>query len=168
MKQKPDRKTTRNKLSHVDHTGGVRMVDVSAKQITRRTATASALVTIGREAYSQLIGAGMKKGDALATAQIAGILAAKRTCELIPLCHGLLPEHVSVRFEHLPPDKIRILAQAFVEGKTGVELEALTAASVAALTLYDMCKAVSKGIVIGPIQLEEKTGGRSGDWRRSS
>ena len=143
------------------------MVDVSAKAVTCRTATASALVTIGRDAFAQLLGPGKKKGDAFATAQIAGILAAKRTCDLIPLCHGLLPEHVSVRFEHLPPDAIRIWAEAVVEGKTGVELEALTAASVAALTLYDMCKAVSKAIVIGPIQLEEKTGGRSGDWRRT-
>lgn len=142
------------------------MVDVSAKAMTLRTATASAMVTIGRDAFDQLLGSGMKKGDALATAQIAGILAAKRTCDLIPLCHGLLPEQVAVRFEHLPPDAIRIWAEASVTGKTGVELEALTAASVAALTLYDMCKAVSKGIVIGPVQLEEKTGGRSGDWRR--
>ena len=155
------------KLSHVDATGRVTMVDVGAKAVTRRTARASACVTIGAEAFAQLIGPGMKKGDALATAQIAGILAAKKTCDLIPLCHGLMPEFVDVRFEMLPPDRVRIWTEARVESKTGVELEALTAASVAALTLYDMCKAVSKGIVIGPIQLEEKTGGRSGDWRRS-
>jgi cyclic pyranopterin phosphate synthase len=155
------------KLSHVDATGRVTMVDVGAKAVTRRTARASALVTIGSEAFAQLTGAGMKKGDALATAQIAGIHAAKKTCDLIPLCHGLMPEFVDVRFELLPPDNVRIWTEARVESKTGVELEALTAASIAALTLYDMCKAVSKGIVIGPIQLEEKTGGRSGDWRRS-
>lgn len=155
------------KLSHVDATGRVTMVDVGAKDVTRRSARASALVTIGPDAFAQLTGAGMKKGDALATAQIAGILAAKKTCDLIPLCHSLMPEFVDVRFELRPPDAVRIWTEARVEGKTGVELEALTAAGVAALTLYDMCKAVSKAIVIGPIQLEEKTGGRSGDWKRS-
>ncbi|TWT46037.1 Cyclic pyranopterin monophosphate synthase accessory protein [Phycisphaerae bacterium RAS1] len=142
------------------------MVDVSAKPATARRAVASALVRIGAEAYSQLERAALPKGDALATAKIAGIIAAKKTSELIPLCHGLLPEYVDVRFERRPPDSIRIVAEARVEGKTGVELEALTAASIAALTLYDMCKAVTKDIVIGPIQLEEKTGGKS-DWRRT-
>jgi cyclic pyranopterin phosphate synthase len=144
------------------------MVDVSAKQVTHRRAVASAVVTIGADAYSQLTGPGVKKGDAFTTAQLAGILAAKKTCDLIPLCHGLTPEFVDVRFEMQPPDRVKIIAEARVESKTGVELEALTAASVAALTIYDMCKAVSKGIVIGPIHLEEKTGGKSGDWRRSA
>lgn len=157
---------TRPSLSHVDPHGNVRMVDVSAKPVSPRRAVASALVTIGPAAYDQLAAAGLKKGDAFTTAQLAGILAAKKTAELIPLCHGLAPEFVDVRFEMHPPDRVRIVAEARVESKTGVELEALTAASVAALTLYDMCKAVSKGIVIGPIQLEEKTGGKSGDWRR--
>lgn len=156
-----------SRLSHVDRHGNVRMVDVSAKQMTHRRAVASAIVTIGKEAFTQLTGPGMKKGDAFTTAQLAGILAAKKTCDLIPLCHGLIPEFVDVRFELQPPDRVKIIAEARVESKTGVELEALTAASVAALTLYDMCKAVSKAIVIGPIQLEVKTGGKSGDWRRS-
>ena len=155
------------KLTHVDSAGGVRMVDVSAKPPSQRRAVASAIVRVGVEAFDRLRSATLKKGDALATAQIAGILAAKKTCELIPLCHGLLPEHVGVSFELRPPDAVRILAEARVESKTGVELEALMAASIAALTIYDMCKAVSKDIVIGPIQLEEKTGGKSGDWRRA-
>lgn len=156
------------KLTHVDAQGAIRMVDVSAKDSTPRTAGASALVRIGAAAFSQLRAATLKKGDALTTAQLAGILAAKRTCELIPLCHALAPEHVEVRFELLAPDSVRILTSARVVGKTGVELEALTAASVAALTLYDMCKAVSKDIVIGPIQLESKSGGRSGPWQRGA
>jgi molybdenum cofactor biosynthesis protein MoaC len=156
-----------NKLTHVDPLGGVRMVDVSAKPATLRRAVASAVVRLGPAAFDQLRSATLKKGDAFATAQLAGILAAKRTCELIPLCHGLLPEHVEVRFELQPPDAVRIVTEARVESKTGVELEALTAASIAALTLYDMCKAVSKDIIIGPIQLEEKTGGKSGHWRRT-
>jgi len=144
------------------------MVDVSAKPETHRVAVASALVTLGRAAYGQLDQAALKKGDALATAQVAGILAAKRTAELIPLCHGLAPEQVEVRFERLPPDRIRVIGTARVLGRTGVEMEALLAVSIAALTLYDMCKAVSKEIVIGPVQLESKAGGRSGSWRRKS
>lgn len=158
---------SKSELTHVDPQGAIRMVDVSAKELTARTATASAVVRVGAAAFEQLQAATLKKGDALTTAQLAGILAAKRTCELIPLCHGLMPEHVEVRFEMAPPDSVRILTTARVVGKTGVELEALMAASVAALTIYDMCKAVSKDIVIGPIQLETKTGGKSGDWRRA-
>lgn len=154
-------------LTHVDARGGVRMVDVSTKPLTLRRAVASAVVRVGAEAFEKLRSATLKKGDALATAQLAGILAAKRTGELIPLCHGLLPEHVGVTFELRPPDGLRIVAEARVESKTGVELEALMAASIAALTIYDMCKAVSKDIVIGPVQLEEKTGGNSGGWRRA-
>lgn len=141
------------------------MVDVSAKPPSLRRAVASARVTIGAVAYARLVAAALPKGDALATAKIAGIVAAKKTSELVPLCHGLLPEFVDVRFERLPPDAIRVIAEARVTGKTGVELEALTAAAIAALTLYDMCKAVTKDIVIGPIQLEAKAGGKS-DWRR--
>jgi molybdenum cofactor biosynthesis protein MoaC len=155
-------------LSHVDARGGVRMVDVSAKPATRRSAVASALVRIGPEAFERLRSATLKKGDALTTAQIAGILAAKRTPEMIPLCHGLCPAWVDVRCELRVPDAVVIRAEAGVEGKTGVELEALMAASIAALTIYDMCKAVSQDIVIGPLQLEEKHGGRSGSWRRSA
>lgn len=154
------------RLSHVTSDGSVRMVDVSPKRPTSRRAVASAVVTIGAAAFEQLAAGGNRKGDALATAQIAGILAAKKTSELIPLCHGLAPEHLEVRCELVAPDRVRIVGQASIESKTGVEMEALTAVAVAALTIYDMCKAVSKAIVIGPIQLEKKTGGKSGDWRR--
>ena len=157
----------KKQLTHVDPTGRIRMVDVSAKPVSLRRAVASAVVRIGEAAFERLRSATLKKGDALATAALAGILAAKKTCELIPLCHGLLPEHVEVRFELQPPDAVRIVTEARVESKTGVELEALVAASIAALTIYDMCEAVSKDIVIGPVQLEEKTGGKSGDWRRT-
>ncbi len=156
------------RLSHVDSAGQVRMVDVSAKQTSLRRALASAVVVIGEEAARQLAEATLRKGDALTAAQLAGVLAAKRTSELIPLCHGLLPEYVDVRCTLELPDRVHILAEARVEGKTGVELEALTAASVAALTIYDMCKSVSREIRIGPIQLEEKSGGRSGTWRRET
>lgn len=156
-----------SRLTHVDPQGGITMVDVSNKPPTARRAVASAQVRLGPDAFERLRSATLKKGDALTTAQIAGILAAKRTPELIPLCHGLTPEFVDVRFQLLPPDAVRIEAEARVVGRTGVELEALTAAALAALTLYDMCKAVSKDIVIGPIQLEAKTGGASGDWQRT-
>jgi cyclic pyranopterin phosphate synthase len=157
-----------DRLTHLDETGRPRMVDVSGKPQAPRRAVASAVVRIGEKAFQLLTAGGLKKGDPLSTAQIAGVMAAKRTSELIPLCHGLSPEYVDVRFTLQPPDGVRIEAEARIVGKTGVELEALMAASVAALTLYDMCKAVSKDIVIGPVQLEEKTGGRSGDWRRVS
>jgi len=163
-------------LSHVDARGRVHMVDVSGKRATVRVAVASAVVTVGRDVFRKLIdrpvrrpvpqSQGLKKGDVLAAARIAGIQAAKRTSELIPLCHGLSPEHVDVQIELRPPDALHIRAEARIEAKTGVEMEALVAASVAALTVYDMCKSVSKGITIGPIRLEEKTGGKSGTWRR--
>jgi cyclic pyranopterin phosphate synthase len=157
----------RKELSHVDARGDVRMVDVSGKQATARRAIASAVVRVGVDVLRKLAGEGLPKGDALATAKLAGIIAAKKTPELIPLCHSLAPEYVDVQVTTRPPGEIHIRAEARVVGKTGVELEALVAASVAALTIYDMCKAVSKDIVIGPIQLEEKAGGKSGDWRRA-
>jgi molybdenum cofactor biosynthesis protein MoaC len=156
-----------DELTHVDAEGRVRMVDVSEKRPTPRRAVASAVVTLGKEVYAKLTGPGLDKGDVLATAKIAGIQAAKKTAELIPLCHGLSPEHVEVLFELKPPDAVHIRAEARLEAKTGVEMEALVAASVAALTVYDMCKAVSKHIEIGPIRLEEKTGGKSGEWNRA-
>lgn len=153
-------------LSHVDARGRVRMVDVSAKRVTARTATASAVVELGRAAFAKLAARDIAKGDVLTTAKLAGIQAAKRTGELIPLCHGLSPEHVDVRIELRPPAQARITATARLAGKTGVEMEALVAAGIAALTIYDMCKAVSKDITIGPIRLESKTGGKSGRWAR--
>ncbi|MGE0478865.1 MAG: cyclic pyranopterin monophosphate synthase MoaC [Phycisphaerae bacterium] len=156
-----------NEFSHIDAAGGVRMVDVSRKPPTARRAVASAMVVLGRDVLEKLAAHALPKGDVLATAKLAGIQAAKKTCELIPLCHSLAPEFVDLRFEPLPPDRLRITAETRVEGKTGVELEALTACAVAALTVYDMCKAVSKDIVIGPLQLESKSGGKSGDWKRA-
>ena len=155
-------------FSHLTPTGQARMVDVSAKKLTARAASASARVMLGVDVFEKLTRSGIEKGDVLATARIAGIQAAKRTAELIPLCHGLAPEHIDVSFELQPPDSLLIRAEARITAKTGVEMEALVAAGVAALTVYDMCKAVSKHIVIGPIQLESKTGGKSGQWLRSA
>lgn len=153
-------------FSHLDAAGQMHMVDVSAKTPTLRRAAASAELRLGEPVYRALLEQAGSKGDALAAARIAGIQAAKRTSELIPLCHGLAPEHIQVQFEPMPPERLRIRATAQVVAKTGVEMEALVAASVAALTIYDMCKALSKAIVIGPIQLEEKSGGQSGTWTR--
>ncbi len=154
-------------LSHVDAAGRVRMVDVSDKKTTLRRAVATALVVVGEAVFEKLSAGTIVKGDALSTAKIAGIQAAKRTSELIPLCHGLSPDFVDVQCELRPPDAVMIRSEARIAAKTGVEMEALTAASVAALTIYDMCKALSKSITIGPIRLEQKSGGKSGDWRRT-
>ena len=142
------------------------MVDVSAKQPSARRALASAVVIVGEAVYEQLSRGAVAKGDALTTAQIAGIQAAKRTAQLIPLCHGLSADFIDVQCELQPPDRVLIRAEARINARTGVEMEAMVAASVAALTIYDMCKAASKSISIGPIRLEEKTGGKSGAWRR--
>ena len=155
-----------SQFTHIDHKGQAHMVDVSAKAITSRTAIASASVTMKAETLEMILAGGHTKGDVLATARIAGIQAAKRTPDLIPLCHPLMLSNVSVEFE---PDAslpgIRIAATCKLAGQTGVEMEALTAASVAALTLYDMCKAVDKTMLIGDIRVLEKRGGKSGDWR---
>ena len=160
-------------LSHIDAEGKAAMVDVSAKVATGRSATAEAVVALGEVAYGALTaagggaGAGNAKGDVLGVARVAGVLGAKRTAELIPLCHPLALSHVSVDFELRPPPacEVVIRASARCVGATGVEMEALTAAGVAALTVYDMCKAASKGIVIREVRLLEKTGGKSGTWR---
>lgn len=144
------------------------MVDVSAKAPNLRTATAEAFVRIGEEVAAQLRESGATaKGNVLEVAQLAGIMAAKRTDQLIPLCHSIPVNHVSVDAT-LDGATIRIEATAKTSAKTGVEMEALTAASVAALTVYDMCKAVSKGIVIECVRLLEKTGGKSGEWKRKA
>jgi cyclic pyranopterin phosphate synthase len=140
------------------------MVDVSAKQATRRTATATAFVELSAEVIAAL--PDNPKGNPLEVARIAGIQAAKRTSELIPLCHPLALTHVDVRAE-IEVGGVQITASAATVGPTGVEMEALTAAAVAALTVYDMTKALDKGIVIRTIQLEEKTGGKSGDFQRT-
>jgi cyclic pyranopterin phosphate synthase len=142
------------------------MVDVGAKQVTRRMARASGRVTMAVETLQLIRDKKAAKGDVLEVARLAGIMAAKRTSELIPLCHPLPLESVTIDFTFADDRTLAIEATACVEAKTGVEMEALTAVSVAALTVYDMCKGVDRGITIGPIQLEEKSGGRSGHWLR--
>jgi cyclic pyranopterin phosphate synthase len=153
------------KLSHYDDAGKSSMVDVSAKHDSRRTATASAFVELSAAVLSAL--PSNPKGNPLEVARIAGIQAAKRTSELIPMCHPLPLTHVDVQAE-VAETGVRITASAATVGPTGVEMEALTAATVAALTVYDMTKALDKGIVIRNVQLESKTGGKSGDYSRSS
>jgi cyclic pyranopterin phosphate synthase len=151
-------------LSHVDAAGQVRMVDVGDKPVTSREAVARGRITMSREAIRQIRAGRVKKGDPLQTARLAGIMAAKRTAGLIPLCHPLNLSHVDVA---LTParDGYVIEARVRTASQTGVEMEALTAVSVAALTVYDMIKAVDKTMVIGDIRLVEKRGGRSGDYR---
>nr|WP_320142141.1 cyclic pyranopterin monophosphate synthase MoaC [uncultured Cohaesibacter sp.] len=154
------------KLTHLDDTGAANMVDVSAKTPTVRIAVASANVRMKRETLDLILSGNTKKGDVLATARIAGIMAAKRTHELIPLCHPLALSKVAVDIEadeDLPG--LMITATAKLTGQTGVEMEALTAASIAGLTIYDMAKAVDKGMVISDVRLLEKQGGKSGHWQ---
>jgi cyclic pyranopterin phosphate synthase len=151
-------------LSHLDASGAARMVDVSEKADTTRVAVAEATVRMKPETLALIQQGGMPKGDVLATARIAGIMAAKRTPELIPLCHPLAITGVTVDLEPAGEDALVIRATVKTTGKTGVEMEALTAASVAALTVYDMCKAVEKGMRIEGVRLLEKHGGKSGDW----
>lgn len=155
-----------SQLTHLDANGHASMVDVSEKSVTAREATARAEVLMQAGTLQLITDGGHKKGDVLAVARIAGIQAAKRTSDLIPLCHPLMLSKVAVE---LTPDtaanKVVIEATCKLAGQTGVEMEALTAASVAALTIYDMCKAVDKGMVISAVQLLEKKGGRSGHWQ---
>ena len=153
-----------NKLSHYNAAGDVSMVDISEKPSTRRTASAHAFVTMNAEVLAAL--PSNKKGNPLEVARIAGISAAKRTSELIPLCHQIPLSHVAVEFT-MEPEGISILATAATTAPTGVEMEALTAATIAALTIYDMTKALDKAIEIREIYLVEKTGGRSGAYRRT-
>jgi len=151
-------------LTHLDAEGHAQMVDVGGKAETQREAVARGSVRMEPATLRLILGGGMPKGDVLAVARVAGIMAAKRTPELIPLCHSLLLTHVSVQIE---PDAtasaLLIAATVRTSGQTGVEMEALTAVSVAALTIYDMCKAVDRGMRIGDIRLTEKRGGRSGE-----
>jgi cyclic pyranopterin phosphate synthase len=157
----------RPKALHLDSRGRARMVDVGAKSSTRRVATARGTVTMGRAAFRALESGKLAKGDALAVARLAGIQAAKKTSEIIPLCHPLALESVEVDAT-LEPERLAALVTATVRitGKTGVEMEALTAVAAACLTLYDMIKALDRGAVIGEILLLEKKGGRSGPYRR--
>ena len=154
-------------LTHFDESGASRMVDVSAKPVTLRTARASGAVKVAPATLELVKDRRLVKGDVLEVARLAGILAAKRTGELIPLCHPLGLDSVELALTPIEPDLIRIEAFVKVHGRTGVEMEALTAVSIAALTVYDMCKSVDRGIVIARIQLDEKAGGRSGPYRRS-
>jgi cyclic pyranopterin monophosphate synthase len=155
-----------SRLTHLSASGAANMVDVGDKDETERTAIAEGTVSMLPETLKLILEGNAKKGDVIATARIAGIMAAKKTHELIPLCHPLLLTKVSVDIE---PDEalpgLRVTALARVTGKTGVEMEALTAASVACLTIYDMAKAADRGMVIGGVRLVEKTGGKSGDFK---
>jgi len=153
-------------LSHLDEQGNARMVDVSAKVETLRKAVASAFVRMKPETLALIQSGGIAKGDVFATARIAGIMAAKRTPELIPLCHLIPLTFVSVELVAVPPDGVRITATVEAMYKTGVEMEALTAASIAALTVYDMCKAVDRSMQIEQVRLEHKSGGKSGTFQR--
>lgn len=152
-----------SKLTHIDDDGAARMVDVSGKAETVREAVAKGRITMSAQAASAIRDGLVKKGDVLAVARVAGIMAAKKTSELIPLCHPLPLASVSIDLE---PDAggVNATATAKTTGQTGVELEALTAVSIALLTIYDMAKALDKGMEIGPVRLVAKSGGKSGDW----
>lgn len=154
------------KLTHLDEQGNAHMVDVGGKAVTHREATAESLVRMQPETLNMISSGGHKKGDVLAVARIAGIQAAKKCSDLIPLCHPLMLTSIKVEFQLLPDsNQLRITASCGLDGKTGVEMEALTAASVAALTIYDMCKAVDRGMVIESTRLLEKAGGKSSHWK---
>jgi cyclic pyranopterin phosphate synthase len=153
------------RLTHVDDSGAARMVDVSAKEETRREAVASGRVQVSRAVVDLLRGEGVPKGDALGVARVAGIMAAKRTPDLVPLCHPLAISGVTVDLD-VADDAVLIRATVRTTDRTGVEMEALTAVSVAALTVVDMVKAVDKGCVISDVRVESKTGGKSGTWSR--
>lgn len=155
-------------LSHVDQSGEARMVDVSDKAETRRLARAAGAITMARETFDAINENRIAKGDVLSVARIAGIMAAKRTSELIPLCHPIALTDVAVELQldaALPG--VRVRTTAATVGKTGVEMEALTAAAAALLTIYDMAKGIDRAMTIGEISVTEKSGGRSGDWKRA-
>jgi len=157
--------TTR--LSHFNDAGEARMVDISPKEVTSRAARAEGFVSMSPKTLDLILGGNTRKGDVLATARIAGIMAAKRTAELIPLCHPLPLAEVTIDFEpSRDPPGLKVEASAKVDAKTGVEMEALTAVSIACLTIYDMVKAVDRAMSFSGIRLVEKTGGRSGHFKR--
>lgn len=155
-----------NQFTHLDNTGAARMVDVGAKDVSSRKAVAEARVVMQAETAAAIRENRTQKGDVLPVARLAGIMAAKRTADLIPLCHVLPLDGVEVELEFVEPTVLRIVATAKVTGKTGVEIEALTAASVAALTVYDMCKAVDREMEIVQVRLLHKSGGKSGTFDR--
>jgi len=154
-------------FSHLNAAGEANMVDVGAKQITERVAVAGCTVKMQAETLVAIQEQALAKGEVLAVARVAGIQAAKRCADLIPLCHPLALSKVSVDFKFLSTTALSIVAECRLSGRTGVEMEALTAASVAALTVYDMCKAIDKGMVIEDLKLLEKIGGKSGHWTRA-
>lgn len=155
-----------DRLTHLDAAGSANMVDVGGKAATERVAVAEGFVTMKPETLASILAGDAAKGDVIGTARLAGIMAAKKTAELIPLCHPLMLDKVTVDIE---PDRslpgLRVTATAKLTGKTGVEMEALTAVSVACLTIYDMAKAIDKGMTIGGVRLLSKSGGKSGDWK---
>ncbi len=154
------------KLSHLDERGQASMVDVSSKGATERTATAEARVVISEDAFKQVVDGTLPKGDVVATARIAGIMGAKKTSELIPLCHPLAITHAGIEIVPLPDGRtLQVTSTAKTTGQTGVEMEALTAATIAALTIYDMVKAVDKSVVIESVRLLTKSGGKSGSYQ---
>jgi cyclic pyranopterin phosphate synthase len=158
-----------SQLTHIDDQGAARMVDVGDKDVTERIATATAVVSMQPATLALLEQGAHKKGDVLAVARIAGIQAAKKCADLIPLCHPLMLNSVEVRFElQSESSQVHIEARCKVSGKTGVEMEALTAAAISALTIYDMCKAVDRGMEIQNLGLLHKDGGKSGLWQRGS
>lgn len=157
-------------FTHLNDQGRAKMVNVSQKDVTKRTATAHSSITVNHEIYHQIVNNTASKGNVLNTAQIAGIMAAKNTADIIPMCHPLPLTGIDIHFNWLTDNDQYILnieATVKTTGKTGVEMEALTAASVTALTIYDMTKAVDKGMIIGETYLEAKSGGKSGDYTRS-
>lgn len=152
-------------LSHLDEQGHARMVDVSGKDVTRREARAQAVVRMSSSTLDLLVSGGLPKGDVFSTARVAGVMAAKRTAGLIPLCHPLRLDSVTVEFEvDSAGPLVRVLSEVVVTDRTGAEMEALTAAALAALTVYDMCKAVERGVEVVSVRLLSKSGGRSGGW----
>lgn len=152
-------------FTHFNNEGKAKMVDVSDKAITERTAEAVGSIYVGREIIERIQSGDMTKGDVLSVAQIAGIMGAKQTSELIPMCHNIFISGADLRFD-VHEDRIDIKSTVKTSGQTGIEMEALTAVSIAALTIYDMCKAVDKNMVIGDIKLVKKTGGKSGTYER--
>ena len=157
-----------NNLTHFDAVGNAVMVDVSAKPVTTREATAHGIITMNAEAFTAVQSGTVKKGDVLGVARIAGIMAAKKTSELIPMCHPIPIESVKIDIEAVSDTQVRIISTLRCSHKTGIEMEALTAASIAALTIYDMCKAVDRGMRIDQTLLLHKDGGRSGEYSRTN
>lgn len=158
-------------FTHFNEEGRAKMVDVSDKPVTSRTALAHSSITVSKEIFEKIVNNGIKKGDVLAVAQVAAVMAAKKTWEIIPMCHPIPLTGVNISFtwEKKNSEQFELLIMTSIKttGNTGVEMEALTAASVCALTVYDMCKAIDKGMVIGPTYLLEKTGGKNGDFKRT-